>query len=207
MFVSIMPCRGGSPLIWAASLMIERRILVGPERFQVNRRGVARHGHELVPGDEPPAPPKRYQFPDTVAVPGDGKRLSVLHGIHDLPRLDPQVALRDLRLSAHPASVAPCAIKCYMLRRPLATRTVRRRAAHPAVPASGQQAACPGSPGRRHHQLPLPFPAGVWHISAVGVKPYLVIPVHPIGSGDHHIVDALPVILKIDKLTFIQAVE
>jgi hypothetical protein len=46
-----------------------------------------------------------------------------------------------------------------------------------------------------------------WHISAVGVKPYLVIPVHPIGSVDHHIIDTLPVLPKIDKLTFIQAVQ
>jgi hypothetical protein len=37
----------------------------------------------------------------------------VLNGIHDLPRLHPQVALRDLRLSAHPTRVAPCAIECY----------------------------------------------------------------------------------------------
>jgi hypothetical protein len=44
----------------------------------------------------------------------------VLNGIHDLPRLDPQVALRDLRLSVHPTRVAPCAIKCYRLRRSLA---------------------------------------------------------------------------------------
>src|ERR1035441_2833056 len=51
--------------------------------------------HELLPGDEPTVAPKRDQFPDTMAVPCDGKGLPVLNGIHDLPRLGPQVALRD----------------------------------------------------------------------------------------------------------------
>ena len=65
--------------------MIERRILIGPERFQVNRRGITRHGDELLPGDEPAAAPKRDQLPDAVAVSGDCKGLSMLDGIHDLP--------------------------------------------------------------------------------------------------------------------------
>src|ERR1035438_6435611 len=90
--------------------MIERRILVGSERFQVNRRGIARHGDELLPGDEPAVAPERDQFPDTVAVPGDGEGLAVLNGVHDLPRLGPQVPLRDLWSSAHLTRVAPRAI-------------------------------------------------------------------------------------------------
>jgi len=71
--------------------MIKRRILVGSERFQVNRRGITRHGNELLPGDEPmpgdepTETSKRDQFPDSTAVPGDGKRLPVLNGVHDLP--------------------------------------------------------------------------------------------------------------------------
>jgi hypothetical protein len=96
--------------------MIKRRILVGSERFQVNRRGITRHGNELLPGDEPTAAPKRDQFPDSMAVPGDGKGLPVLNGVHDLPRLGPQVALRDLWLSAHLTRVALRAIECYRLR-------------------------------------------------------------------------------------------
>jgi hypothetical protein len=84
----------------------------------------------------------------------------VLNGIHDLPRLDPQVALRDLRLSAHPTRVAPCAIKCYRPLRLLAAVSFEDGQPIQAVPARGQQAACPGSPGRRRHQLRLPFPAG-----------------------------------------------
>jgi hypothetical protein len=96
--------------------MIKRRILVGSERFQVNRRGITRHGNELLPGDEPTAAPKRDQFPDSMAVPGDGKGLPVLNGVHDLPRLGPQVALRDLWLSAHLIMVALRAIECYRLR-------------------------------------------------------------------------------------------
>jgi hypothetical protein len=39
----------------------------------------------------------------------------VLNGIHDLPRLGPQVPLRDLWLSAHLTTIAPRAIKCYRL--------------------------------------------------------------------------------------------
>jgi len=39
--------------------MIERRILIGPERFQVDRRGITRHSDELLPGDEPAAAAKR----------------------------------------------------------------------------------------------------------------------------------------------------
>jgi len=42
-----------------------------------------------------------------------------------------------------------------------AARTVRRQAARPAVPACGQEAARPSSPGSRRHQPPLPLPAGV----------------------------------------------
>jgi hypothetical protein len=96
--------------------MIERRILIGPERFQVDRRGITRHSDELLPWDEPTAAAKRDELPDPVAVPGDGKGLPVLDSIHDLPRLRPQVALGYLWLSAHLTKVAPRAIECYRLR-------------------------------------------------------------------------------------------
>jgi hypothetical protein len=92
--------------------MIERRILVSSERFQVDSRSITRHGDELLPRDEPTAA-ERNQLPDTMTVPGDGKGLPVLNGIHDLSRFRPQVALRDLWASAHHIRIAPCAIRCY----------------------------------------------------------------------------------------------
>jgi hypothetical protein len=94
---------------------IKRRILVGSERFQVNCRGITRHGNELLPRDEPTAAAKQDQFPDSTAVPGDGKGLPVLNGVHDLPRLGPHVALRDLWLSAHLTRMAPRAIEAVAL--------------------------------------------------------------------------------------------
>src|SRR5690348_3208985 len=85
MSVSSMPCRGCSSLICAASLMVQHGILISPECVQVNRGGVARHGGELLPGDEPPALSQRDQLADPVAVPGDGEGLSVFDRVHDLP--------------------------------------------------------------------------------------------------------------------------
>jgi hypothetical protein len=46
------------------------------------------------------------QFPDLVAVAGDGERLPMLDGVHDFPRPGPQIPLRDLK-RAHVHSVAP----------------------------------------------------------------------------------------------------
>jgi len=93
--------------------VIERGVLIGPERLQVSGRSMAGHGNELLPGDETAALPQRNQLPDAVAVTGDGKGLPVLDGIHDLPRFRPEVALGDLWVSTHPAMVAPRAIWCY----------------------------------------------------------------------------------------------
>ena len=87
--------------------MVQRGILISPEYFQVNRGGVARHGGELLPGDEPAALSQRDQLADPMTVPGDSKGLSVFDGIHDLPRSCPQIALGNLRMSIHKASVAP----------------------------------------------------------------------------------------------------
>jgi hypothetical protein len=67
---SLLP--GGWPFAWAKS-----RVLVAPECVQVNVGRVARHGDEFLPSD--------------------GEGLPGLDGVHDLPQLRPQVALRDLR--------------------------------------------------------------------------------------------------------------
>src|SRR5579863_4336926 len=112
MLVSSMPCRGSS-LICAVGLMVQYGILISPECFQVNRGGVARHGGELLPGDEPATLSQRDQLADPMAVPGDGEGLSVFDRVHDLPRSCPQVALGDFRMSAHRTRVAPGAIGCY----------------------------------------------------------------------------------------------
>jgi hypothetical protein len=74
-------------------LVVECSVLISSESPGIDSRSVARHGDELLPGDESAAFPKRDQFPDAVAVAGDGKRLPMLDGIHDLPRPGPQVAL------------------------------------------------------------------------------------------------------------------
>ena len=65
--------------------MVQCGVLISPECFQVNCRGVARHGGELLPGDEPAALPQRDQLCDPVAVPGNGEGLPVFDGIHDFP--------------------------------------------------------------------------------------------------------------------------
>src|SRR5258708_16902326 len=139
MLVSSMPCRGCSPLIPAASLMVERRILISPERLEVTRRSIARHRDELLPGDKPAALSQRDQLADTVTVPGDGKGLPMFDGVHDLPRPRPQVPLCDLRISAHIVKVALCAIECYH----------RQAGAWHTAPASGSHRArrLPGSTG------------------------------------------------------------
>src|SRR5215471_9368970 len=113
MLVSSRPWRGRSPLIPAASLLVERRGLVGSEGFQINCGSIGRHSDELWPGDESAPSPQRDQLPDSVAVTGDGKRLPVLDRVHDLPRPHPEVALRDLWVSTHHDMVALRAIWCY----------------------------------------------------------------------------------------------
>jgi fido (protein-threonine AMPylation protein) len=39
--------------------MVQCSVLIGPERVKVNGGGIARHGGELLPGDEPAALPQR----------------------------------------------------------------------------------------------------------------------------------------------------
>jgi len=46
-----------------------------------------------------------------------------------------------------------------------------------------------------------------WHIPAVRVNPHLVIPLHPVRRGDHHITGPLPASAEVDKFSFIQAVQ
>ena len=107
MFVSSVPCRHWSSLIGAASLVVQRRALVRPERLRVDGGGrITRHGGEFLPGNEPPTAPQRDQLADPMAIPGDSEGLSVFDGIHDLPRSCPQIALSNLRISIHKASVA-----------------------------------------------------------------------------------------------------
>ena len=65
--------------------MVSSRVLVRSERLEVNIRGVAGHGRELLPGNEPAIPTQGDQLPDTVTVSGNGEGLPVLDGIHDPP--------------------------------------------------------------------------------------------------------------------------
>jgi hypothetical protein len=48
-----------------------------------------------------------------VGVAGDGERPPVFDGVHDLSRPGPQLALGDLRGSAHTAGMASCVTCCY----------------------------------------------------------------------------------------------
>src|ERR1700722_13798789 len=109
MLVSSSPCREGadvSPLIRVAFLVVGGRVLVGTECVQIADRRVAGHCREFLPGDELAPSPDGDQFPDLVAVAGDGERLPPLDGVHDFPIPGAQVPLRDLR-HAHVHSVAP----------------------------------------------------------------------------------------------------
>src|SRR5258708_27662027 len=111
MFVSSRPCRGRSPLIPAAGLVVSSGVLVRPERIQVTVRSIARHRRELRPRDKPAASTQGDQLPDMAAVPGDSKRLPVLDSIHNLPRPRPQVALRNLNV----AHISHCSTRCYQV--------------------------------------------------------------------------------------------
>jgi len=96
--------------------MVQCSVLISPECFQVNSRGIARHGGELLPGDEPAPLSQRDQLCDSVAVPGDGEGLAVLHSIHDLSQPGPQIALGNLRVGIHKTMVALSAIRCHKAR-------------------------------------------------------------------------------------------
>jgi hypothetical protein len=88
-----------------AVLVVSSRVLVSAERVKIVSGRVAGHRREFLPGDKPAPSPDWDQFPDLVAVAGNCERLSVLDGVHDFPRLRPQVPLRDFR-DAHIHSVA-----------------------------------------------------------------------------------------------------
>jgi hypothetical protein len=96
--------------------MIECSLLICAVRLEINGRSVAGHGGELLPGDKPPALPKRDQLSDPVTVTGDDEGLPVLDRVHDLPRPDAQISLGDLGTSVHPMKVASRAIQCYQVR-------------------------------------------------------------------------------------------
>ncbi len=95
--------------------MVQRGILISPECFQVNRGGVARHGGELLPGDEPAALSQRDQLTDPMAILSDNEGLPVFDRVHDLPRSCPQVALGNFRVSGHRTKVALGATLCYSI--------------------------------------------------------------------------------------------
>src|ERR1700722_19946124 len=91
--VSSKPCRGvppawcGSPVIRIAVCVVGGRVLVGAEGVQVAGRRVAGHCREFLPGDKPAPSPDGDQFPDLVAVAGNGEPLPVFNRVHDLTRL------------------------------------------------------------------------------------------------------------------------
>ena len=45
------------------------------------------------------------------------------------------------------------------------------------------------------------------HITGVRVDADLIIPVHPVSGGDHHVIDPLPAAAEIDKLPLVQAIQ
>jgi hypothetical protein len=93
MLVSSRPYREGSPVRCGTSpvigivvLVVSGRVLVGAERVQAALGRVAGHRREFLPGDEPALPPERDQLPDRMTITGNGERLPVFNGVHDLPR-------------------------------------------------------------------------------------------------------------------------
>ena len=57
--------------------------LIRADGGDVDSCSVARHGGELIPGDEASTSTQRDQFPDLVTVAGDRERLAAFDGIHD----------------------------------------------------------------------------------------------------------------------------
>jgi hypothetical protein len=100
MLVSTRPRCTGSSVIRTAAL-IGRCILVRPERVRVDHRGAPRHGGELRSRYEPATLAQRHKLANPVTIPGHRESLTTLDSIHDFLRPHPQVALGDLRLSAH----------------------------------------------------------------------------------------------------------
>src|SRR4030088_912771 len=85
MLVSSSPLSGRSLVIWVRRPLLQRGLLVGPERVEIHGGGAARHRGELLPRDEPPSPAQRDQLADAMAVPRARERLPPLDGVHDLP--------------------------------------------------------------------------------------------------------------------------
>src|ERR1022692_4472107 len=117
MLVSSKPCALRSPVIGAVRVVVERCVLVGSESVDVDGGRAAGHGSEFLPGDEPAPAPQWDQFADPVPVAGDGERLPILDGVHDLLGPVAEISLCDFRLRCHASQpnphVAPCAIRCY----------------------------------------------------------------------------------------------
>jgi len=57
----------------ATGLLVTRRVLIGSEGLQVNRRGIERQSGELLPGNEPTPVPERDQLANRAAVASDRK--------------------------------------------------------------------------------------------------------------------------------------
>src|ERR1022692_2626457 len=117
MLVSSSPRWWLSPVIGSARFVVQRCVLVGPERADVDGGRAPGHGGEFLARHEPPAAPQRDQLADPVPVAGDGERLPVLHGVHDLLGPVAEISLSDLRLRCHASQlnpcIAPCATRCY----------------------------------------------------------------------------------------------
>src|SRR5262245_62022916 len=92
---------GRSVSIRVGEVLVGCRFLVSAEGGGVNRGCGARHGRELLPGNETAPSAERDQLTDAMTIPCDGERLPVFDGVHDLLGPGPEVALGDLWLSAH----------------------------------------------------------------------------------------------------------
>src|SRR5215471_19186704 len=113
MLVSRSPWAGRSSGIRIGHVLIASGILISPEGAGVDRGGGARHGGELLPGNETPPPAQRDQLTDAVTIAGDRESLPVLDCIHDLLGSVAQVALGDFRLVAHSPSLGAGSTSCY----------------------------------------------------------------------------------------------
>jgi len=81
--------------------MIDCGLLVSLESLDINRRSIARHRSELLPGDESASPTQRDQFGDLVTITRDSEGLAMLDRVHDLSGSIAQITLSDLRLHGH----------------------------------------------------------------------------------------------------------
>jgi hypothetical protein len=81
--------------------MIDRCVLVGTERFDVNTRSIPGHSRELLPSDEPAPTTQRDQLRDPVTIARNRERLPMLDSVHDLLGPVAQIPLGDLWLDSH----------------------------------------------------------------------------------------------------------